>query len=64
MGDYRYRLVNVFAEDVLEGNPLCVFARRTRAARGAAQFRYFSENRSGFASRGWPRCSVAVSSHC
>ena len=25
MREYRYRLVNVFAEDVLEGNPLCVF---------------------------------------
>jgi trans-2,3-dihydro-3-hydroxyanthranilate isomerase len=25
MGQYRYRLVNVFAEAVLEGNPLCVF---------------------------------------
>ena len=25
MRDYRYRLVNVFAEAALEGNPLCVF---------------------------------------
>ncbi len=25
MREYRYRLVNVFAESVLEGNPLCVF---------------------------------------
>ena len=25
MPSYRYRLVNVFAEAPLEGNPLCVF---------------------------------------